>query len=122
MLDKKTTTVLKVLGKLCEDTAYKVVTMDDILSNIPSRLQYDADGVKQTIDYLCKQEYIVLKFEEDNTFCYSMLPKARISLEQEQSKSRPKKTKFPVWWLIACGLFSGLCSFVAIWLFYYLVL
>jgi hypothetical protein len=68
MLDKKTTAVLKVLGRLGEDCAYKVITVEEILSSLSSRNQYDVDSVKQIIEFLRKQEYIVLKFEEDSTF------------------------------------------------------
>ena len=119
MLDKKTTSVLKVLGKLGEDCAYKVVTVEEILSSISSRNQYDADSIKQIIEFLCKQEYIVLKFEEDVTFCYSLLPKARIYLEQDSVKVKPKKQRMPYGWLALCMLMSGVGCFVANVLFYY---
>ena len=102
MLDKKTTSVLRVLGKLGEDCAYKVITVEEILSNLASRTQYDADCIKQIIEYLCKQEYIVLKFEEDVTFCYSLLPKARIYLEQETTKTKTKKQHLPYGWIVLC--------------------
>ncbi len=119
MLDKKTTSVLKVLGKLGEDSAYKVVTVDEILSSLTSRNQYDADSIKQIIEYLCKQEYIVLKFEEDLTFCYSLLPKARIYLEQDSVKVKVKKQRLPYGWLFACMLMSAVGGFLANLLFYY---
>lgn len=119
MLDKKTTAVLKVLGKLGEDCAYKVITVEEILGSLASRNQYDADSVKQSIEYLCKQEYIVLKFEEDLTFCYSLLPKARIYLEQESSKVKVKKQHLPYGWIILCMLASAIGSFGANFLFYY---
>lgn len=119
MLDKKTTSVLKVLGKLGEDCAYKVVTVEEILSSLASKSQYDADSVKQIIEYLCKQEYIVLKFEEDATFCYSLLPKARIYLEQETAKVKVKKQHLPYGWIILCVLGCSVGSFVANFLFYY---
>ena len=121
MLDKKTTSVLKVLGKLGEDAAYKVITVDEILSSLASRTQYDADGVKQIIEYLCKQEYIVLKFEEDSTFCYSLLPKARIYLEQSTANVKPKKQHLPYGWLVLCLLVCMIGSFAANFLFYYLL-
>ena len=121
MLDKKTTTVLKVLGKLGEDSAYKVITVDEILSTLSSRSQYDADSVKQIIEFLCKQEYIVLKFEEDTTFCYSLLPKARIYLEQDNVKVKPKKQRLPYGWLILNSLLSAVGCFVATLLFYYIL-
>lgn len=119
MLDKKTTAVLKVLGKLGEDCAYKVVTVEEILGALASRNQYDIDSVKQIIEYLCKQEYVVLKFEEDATFCYSLLPKARIYLEQETSKVKVKKQHLPYGWLILCMLVCLVGSFMANLLFYY---
>ena len=121
MLDKKTTSVLKVLGKLGEDCAYKVITVEEILTSLSSRNQYDADGIKQIIEYLCKQEYIVLKFEEDATFCYSLLPKARIYLEQESAKGKVKKQHLPYGWLILCMISCAVGSFVANLLFYYLL-
>ena len=121
MLDKKTTAVLKVLGKLGEDCAYKVITVEEILSSIPSRNQYDADMITQIIEFLCKQEYIVLKFEEDVTFCYSLLPKARIYLEQETAKVKVKKQHLPYGWLFLCMILSGVGSFVANLLFYYIL-
>ena len=119
MLDKKTTAVLKVLGKIGEDCAYKVVTVDEILSSLSSRNQYDKDSIKQIIEYLCKQEYIVLKFEEDATFCYSLLPKARIYLEQETSKAKVRKQHLPYGWLVLCMIACLAGSFVANLLFYY---
>ena len=119
MLDKKTTAVLKVLGKIGEDSAYKVVTVEEILSSLNSRNQYDSDSVKQIIEYLCKQEYIVLKFEEDVTFCYSLLPKARIYLEQESAKVKVKKQHLPYGWLVLCMLVCLIGSFMANLLFYY---
>ena len=119
MLDKKTTSVLRVLGKLGEDCAYKVITVEEILSNLSSRTQYDADCIKQIIEYLCKQEYIVLKFEEDVTFCYSLLPKARIYLEQETTKTKVKKQHLPYGWIVLCMLACMVGSFGANMLFYY---
>lgn len=119
MLDKKTTAVLKVLGRLGEDCAYKVITVEEILSSLSSRSQYDNDSVKQIIEFLQKQEYIVLKFEEDVTFCYSLLPKARIYLEQDSIKAKPKKQRLPYGWLILCMLACVVGSFVANLLFYY---
>ena len=119
MLDKKTTAVLKVLGKLGEDSAYKVVTVDEVLSALSSKSQYDTDTIKQIIGYLRKQEFIVLKFEEDSTICYSLLPKARIYLEQESSKNKVKKQHLPYGWIILCMLACTVGSFVANLLFYY---
>lgn len=91
MLDKKSTAVLRVLNKLAGGNAYIVVSIDDIFQNLTQKSQYDAESLKQIVDFLEKQEYINVKFSEDSTYCYSLLPKARIYLEQECSKSSQKK-------------------------------
>ena len=87
MLDKKSIIVLKVLKKLLADASYKVVTTQDILTSIQKK-DFDSDVIKDIIDYLSKQEYINLKFSEDDTYCYSLLPKGRILLEQDRSKRK----------------------------------
>lgn len=118
MLDKKTNAVLRSLGKLSEDSAYKVITVEEILNTLPSKI-YDIDSVKQTVDYLSKQEFIVIKFEEDYTFCYSLLPKARIYLETDASKSKTKKQSLPISWIFINGLVSGIVCFVLTLIFYF---
>lgn len=95
MLDKKSISVLKVLNKLANGTAYKVTTSDEIITALNQKSQYDTDSIKQIIDFLEKQEYINIKFSEENTYCYSLLPKARIVLEQETGKSKQKKSVAP---------------------------
>lgn len=120
MLDKKTSAVLKSLGKLSEDSAYKVITMEEILNTLPNKL-YDVDSIKNTVDFLEKQEYIIIKFQEDYTFCYSLLPKARIYLETETTKSKTKKVELPFKWILLCGLFSGMISAIVNLLYYYFI-
>ena len=120
MLDKKTISVLKILNKLSEGSAYKVITVDDVLNSLTSKSQYDNEVIKQIIDFLEKQQYINIKFSEDNTYCYSLLPKARICLEQE-TKPRSKKQNFS--WL--SYLFTMLAAFLgtllALFIFFYLI-
>ena len=93
MLDRKSIAILKSLNNLAEGNAYKVVTSEEILSSLSQKSQYDADTIKQIIDFLEKQEYIIIKFSEENTYCYSLLPKARIFLEQDGGKTKSKKYK-----------------------------
>lgn len=120
MLDKKSTAVLKSLNKLSEGCTYKVVTSDEIILNLPQKNLYDYDNIKEIIEYLSKQEYLNLKFCEQDTFCYTLLPKARIYLEQNSTLSKNKKLKFP----ILCYLLIMISSFVgcmlAMLIFFYL--
>lgn len=108
MLDRKSIAILKSLNKLAEGNAYKVVTSEEILSSLSQKSQYDADTIKQIIDFLEKQEYIIIKFSEENTYCYSLLPKARMFLEQDGGKTKSKNTKSS----FLNYLFIALASFV----------
>ena len=56
MLDKKSTAVLKALNKLAINSAYKVVTTDEIISNLTQKSQFDTDSVNEIMSYLGKQE------------------------------------------------------------------
>ncbi len=120
MLDKKSYAVLKALNKLSEGTAYKVITAEDVLSNLTPKSQYDADGIKQIIEFLEKQEYLNIKFCEDNTYCYSLTPKARISLEQEGSKPKPKKNNKEILNFVFAMIASFIGTMLALIIFAYL--
>lgn len=119
MLDKKSFSVLKVLNKLADGTAYKVATSDEIIASLNQKSQYDNDSIRQIMDFLEKQEYLNIKFSEENTYCYSLLPKARIVLEQESGKQRTKKNTFTFlhYALIAVSAFVG--TMLALLIFFY---
>lgn len=108
MLDKKSTAILKSLNKLSEGCTYKVVTNDEIILNLSQKNLYDHDNIKEIIEYLNKQEFINLKFSEADTYCYTLLPKARIYLEQYSSTDKTKKIKLPT----STYLFVMISSFV----------
>lgn len=120
MLDKHTSSVLKALSKLSENVTYKVVTGEEILSNLSFKSQYDLETIKQIIDFLEKQQYINIKFCEENTYCYSLLPKAKIFLEQEQNKSIPKKSNQRVLTYVYLMIASFAGTMLALLIFFYL--
>ncbi len=93
MLDKKSISVLKAMHKLALGSAYKVVTTDEIMAILSQKSQYDNDSLKEIISFLEKQEYINIKFSEDNTYCYSILPKGSICVEQADTNSKSNKSK-----------------------------
>lgn len=120
MLDKKSINVLKALSKLQDSSAYKVVTTEDVISVLSNKSNYDNESVKQIILYLGKQEYLNIKFSEENTYCYSLLPKARIYLEQETGKLKIKKNKPLYLNYIFTFLASFLGCMLALIIFFYL--
>lgn len=121
MLDKKSLSVLKVLNKLSDGNAYKVTTSDEIIAAL-SKSQFDNDSVRQIMDFLEKQEYLTIKFSEENTYCYSLLPKARIVLEQETGKQRTKKNTLSVMQYVLIAISSFVGTMVALLIFFYAAL
>lgn len=120
MLDKKTTSVLRTLNKLTEGSAYKVVTADEILSNISQKSQFDLETIKQSIEFLEKQQYINIKFSEENTYCYSLMPKARIYLEQETQKVATKKNTNNLMMYVYMMIASFIGTMLALLIFFYI--
>ena len=120
MLDKKTNSVLKVLNKLTEGNTYKVITGEEILSNLTQKSQFDLDIIKQILDFLEKQQYINIKFSEENTYCYSLLPKARIYLEQEIGKPKNKKSNVDILKYVYIMIASFIGTMLALLIFFYL--
>ena len=119
MLDKNTTSVLRLLNKLAEGNAYKVITGDEILVHL-SKSQFDLDVIKQIIEFLEKQQYLNIKFSEENTYCYSLLPKAKIYLEQEQTKNVSKKSNQQIMTYIYIMIASFIGTMLALLVFFYL--
>ncbi len=120
MLDKKTSNVLRILNKMTEGSAYKVVTIDEILSNISQKSQFDIETIKQSIEFLEKQQYLSIKFSEENTYCYSLMPKARIYLEQETQKAVIKKTSSNIMIYVYVMLSAFIGTMLALLIFFYL--
>lgn len=121
MLDKKSITVLKALNQLSVGSAYKVVTSDEIISSLTPKSLYDNDTVKEIIDFLEKQEYLNIKFSEENTYCYSLSPKARIYLEQESVKPKHKKESFAISSYVFVMMASFIGTTLSFLLFVYLM-
>lgn len=119
MLDKKSIAILKVLNKLAEGTAYKVVTSEEIISATNQKSQFDCDSIKEIIGFLEKQDYLNIKFSEENTYCYSLLPKARIFLEQN-SKQKSKKNVPQIMTYVYIMIASFIGSMLALLVFFYL--
>lgn len=120
MLDKKTTAVLKALNKLSEGSAYKVITSEEILMSLTQKSQYNADSIKQIIEFLEKQEYLNIKFCEENTYCYALLPKARIYLEQDSNKNKLKKSSPQILTYVYTMIASFVGTVLALLVFFYL--
>ena len=121
MLDKKSIAVLKILNKQAEGNAYKVITSEEIISLVSQKSQYDSDTIREIINFLSEQDYLNIKFSEENTYCYSLLPKARIFLEQ-QTKAKSKKGVPQIMTYVYTLLASFVGTILGLLVFFYLTI
>lgn len=118
MLDKNSLIVLKALNKLADADAYKVVTLEDVMSNMGGKANLEAEVVKQIIEFLSKQEYINIKFSEDGTYCYSILQKAKLLLEQTPATKKATKQKPQILNYVLTGVSAFVGTMLALIIFF----
>ncbi len=119
MLDKNALIVLKALNKLAETDSYKVVTVEEIIATINAKISFSNEDIKQIIEFLAKQEYINIKFSEDDTFCYSILPKTKPIVEQTKIHEI-STTKTPILNYVFTALAAFIGTMLALFIFYIL--
>ncbi len=108
MLDKKCMSVFETLKSLSTDNNYKVITVEELQVHLKG---YSATTIKQCMDTLTRMGYISIKFNEDDTYCYSIIKK---QTKQELAKEKPSNNKL-MYLFVALASFVG--SFLAFLLF-----
>ena len=91
MLDTKCTLILKVLQKECKNGSYKILDKNDIISALPTRYRCDTEELDHIISYLERQDYISVKYDDDNIYCLCILPAIN---EISTPKKKKKGSKF----------------------------
>lgn len=74
MLDLKTKLVLKILSQECSNGNYKIVEVSDIIMALPKRYRMDSDAIKHVLEYLERQDYISIKYDDEDKYCLAVLP------------------------------------------------
>jgi len=77
MLDKFGLKLLNVLLNSGKNGDYIVLSLDDIKSNFKYN-EINDTILNNTLNYLSQNDYIKIKFKDDEQICYSCLTKARI--------------------------------------------
>lgn len=107
MLDRLSLKVIKVLNKYSEIGEYKVVDKQEIIKTVKKDMTLVAfDAI---IDFLCKSEYINVKYSDNDELCFSTLPKSRAYIEADKEKRTISKDR--VLTIILSCLFSGMFAF-----------
>lgn len=83
MLDKITVSVLSLLNSICDNGAYKIVTIEELISYLPKSNKLDCDTVRESIKLLREKEFVKVKYEDDCEFCLCTLPKGRYFCENK---------------------------------------
>ena len=98
MLDIKSKLVLKILQKECPNGSFSLVEARDIISAMPIKYRVDLDGLDNILIYLERQEYISIKYDEENVYCLCVLPFGNEVLENDGKQKSEGKS--PRLWLV----------------------
>ncbi|PWM71806.1 MAG: hypothetical protein DBX59_07940 [Bacillota bacterium] len=116
MLDKRTGALLNALNALCENGAYKILSMEDILEKMPTNLYVAEEDVRNGLSALREREFIRVKYEDEREFCLCTLPKGRFIYEskneerEEEEKTRRKCFIYGFFGALVGGLFAALAA------------
>lgn len=119
MLDIKSNIVLKILCKECPNGSYKIVDAGDIISAMPNKYKVDSEGLEHILIYLERQDYISIKYDDDNVYCLAVLPfgfqHCENSTQKDTSKKHPPYIFFLIFFLLsflACFLANIITKFI----------
>ena len=106
MLDKQNIKILKKLQKLCPDGSYKVFDLPELFILFNT----NKEALDNDFKYLKNNEYIDIKYADDNVICLCLLPKARQLEDQESVKNYSHLNIMKV--MLISGVFSAIMAFL----------
>ena len=120
MLDNVHISILKALNKLSNNTSYKVVTTEEILSFMQNS-NLTAEDIALNMDILEKQNYLNIKFSEENTYCYSLTEKAKLTLSQEEIELKPRASRSTFMQYVYVAIASFIGTLLALLILIYVI-
>lgn len=108
MLDTKSTLILKILNKECKNGSYKILDKNDIISALPTRYRCDTDELDHIISYLERQDFISVKYDDDNIYCLCILP-AINEITTTKKKKKGRQFLIPIFTFILAFI-GGFCG------------
>ena len=116
MLDKFGLKILSYLNKISQNGEYKVLTFDDIKKHL-NDINIKNEILEKTLDFLSKNDYIKIKFQDEEQICYCSLAKAKIVEDDTKLVSKNDKqtlNKMILLNIIFSSIAAFLGAFVAI--------
>lgn len=119
MLDKKTFTLLKTLKDLCGEDTYKVIDAKSLLEKVPKKAGITEDSLNEMLKFLQENEYVDIKYSENNLYCLSVLTRGRLFFQKvnDENKSRSEMRKYMLWSAFVSGVMAFVGALVAILIF-----
>ena len=110
MLDKKSLALLKTIISQ-SDGGYKVFSTEELCLNTPKQFNMDANEFNDCINVLVENEYISVKYQDDNEICLLVLNKGRALFENLSDEKKEKIKNNHKYYLSAfAGAFTGSIS------------
>lgn len=114
MLDKKSTAVLQLLREKTAN-AYKVLNKNDILAELPKKLNVDMQGLLAIVTFLSENDYVSVKYQDKDEICIATTVKAESYLDGEKDMQQKAKISNgqAVWLFVGVFLAAFLGALVA---------
>lgn len=117
MLDVKSKLVLKILAKETSGGSYKIFESEDIISLLPKRFRTDSEGIRHILTHLERQDFISIKYDDDDTYCLCVLPFGFEEVEDAPVKERGRVNKLTILFSFLFGLLGALIGGIITFLF-----
>ena len=106
MLDKKTDAVLQLLVQKCGNT-YKVLDKNQIVAELPQKLNVDVQGLLAIVTFLKENEYVDVKYQDKDEICISCTVKAESYMEGEKDMTQKAKITSGQVGILWAGVFAA---------------
>ena len=107
MFDKKAHHVLVYLQTQCQGGMYKVLEKQDIIDAMPRRYGMTIQDVCDVVDFLQRNDYIVLKYEDDEQIFLALTPRAYGVLLKDSSHTEKPKFDKKIFWIVGIVAFAS---------------
>ena len=119
ILDKRTSALISMINEECNEGAFKVIEIADIISAMPKRYKIDRDNIKQMIDFLIERDFLEVKYSDENEYCLAPMPKGRLYHEQaaQEKKQKARERKIVAYTILGAFFAAFAGSLLGIMLF-----
>jgi len=86
MLEKGTAKLLSIITGVCGDGSYKIIEIADIIREMQPRFRPNPEELAGMMRNLADSEMIDIKYSDETVYCVAVLPKGRVSNEDDRIK------------------------------------